>query len=360
MLYELHIGTFTKEGTFAAAKGKLAWLKSIGITAVELMPVNEFEGLFGWGYDGTLLYAPTRLYGTPDDLRTFVNTAHDLGISVILDVVYNHFGHGNRFSDFAADYFTDRYVNEWGKSLNFDGLNSHGVRAYIANNAAYWIAEFHLDGLRIDATQALFDGSPDHIVSEIARRARGAAGNRHIVLISENEPQESSMVRSEDEGGQGLDGLWNDDFHHSAMVALTGRHEAYYHDYRGTPQEFISAAKYGYLFQGQRYDWQDHPRGMPALDLRAVNFVHFLENHDQVANSGRGERLAQIVAPARLRAMTALLLLGPQIPMLFQGEEFWTSVPFCYFADREGDTADSVRDGRVDFMGQFPNLADRR
>ncbi|WP_306916200.1 malto-oligosyltrehalose trehalohydrolase [Rhizobium mesoamericanum] len=358
VFYEMHIGTFTYEGTLAAASRRLSCLKEIGITCVELMPLNEFEGEFGWGYDGTLLYAPTHLYGTPDELRAFVDVAHQLGISVILDVVYNHFGHGNRFADFTPDYFTDRYENEWGRSLNFDGANSHGVREYVTANAAYWIDEYHLDGLRIDATQALFDEGPEHIISAIAKKARRAAGNRRTILVSENEPQQARMVWPQENGGYGLDALWNDDFHHSAIVAITGRQEAYYHDHRGSAQEFVSAAKYGYLFQGQRYDWQDAGRGSPALDLTPSNFVHFLQNHDQIANSSCGARISEIAAPARLRAMTAVLLLGPQMPMLFQGQEFAASAPFPYFADRVGELACSVRQGRIDFIAQFPNLTD--
>ncbi|NKM88399.1 DUF3459 domain-containing protein [Rhizobium laguerreae] len=342
-LYEMHIGTFTREGTFAAAREKLERLRAIGINCLEVMPINEFEGEFGWGYDGTLLYAPTRLYGTPDDVRGFVDEAHRIGIGVILDVVYNHFGKGERFCEFTPDYFTERYSNEWGKSINFDGPNSRGVREYVAKNAAYWIDEFHFDGLRIDATQALFDSSHDHIITVIAREARAAAGQRQIYL---------------DVGGHGLDALWNDDFHRSATVALTGRSEAYYHDHRGTAQELVSAAKYGCLFQGQRYDWQDKPRGTAGLDLKPWNFVHFLQNHDQVANSGTGARIGQITSPARLRALTALQLLGPQTPMLFQGQEFGSSSPFYYFADHQGEIADIVRQGRRSFISQFPNLRD--
>ncbi|MBY5646864.1 malto-oligosyltrehalose trehalohydrolase [Rhizobium leguminosarum] len=357
-LYEMHIGTFTREGTFAAAREKLERLRAIGINCLEVMPINEFEGEFGWGYDGTLLYAPTRLYGTPDDVRGFVDEAHRIGIGVILDVVYNHFGNGERFCEFTPDYFTERYSNEWGKSINFDGSNSRGVREYVAKNAAYWIDEFHFDGLRIDATQALFDSSHEHIITVIAREARAAAGQRQIYLVSENEPQQTNMVRPADAGGHGLDALWNDDFHRSATVALTGRSEAYYHDHRGTAQELVSAAKYGCLFQGQRYDWQDKPRGTAGLDLKPWNFVHFLQNHDQVANSGTGARIGQITSPARLRALTALQLLGPQTPMLFQGQEFGSSSPFYYFADHQGEIADIVRQGRRGFISQFPNLRD--
>lgn len=360
VLYEMHIGTFTREGTFVAAKEKLAKLRAIGINCLEIMPINEFEGEFGWGYDGTLLYAPTRLYGTPDDVRAFIDEAHRIGIGVILDVVYNHFGHGERFCELTPDYFTERYSNEWGKSINFDGPNSHGVREYVAKNAAYWIDEYHFDGLRIDATQALFDSSLEHIVTVIAREARAAAGQRQIYLVSENEPQQTDMVRPAATGGHGLDALWNDDFHRSATVALTGRNEGYYHDHRGTAQEFVSAAKYGCLFQGQRYDWQDQPRGTAGLDLKPWNFVHFLQNHDQIANSGTGARIGHITSPARLRALTALQLLGPQTPMLFQGQEFGASSPFCYFADHDGEFADTVRQGRRDFVSQFPNLRDKR
>ncbi len=355
VLYEMHIGTFTAEGTYAAAKDKLRHLKDVGVTCIELMPVNEFCGRFGWGYDGVLPYAPTRLYGTPDDLRDFVDAAHRLGIGVILDVVYNHFGNGERLGDFTPDYFA-KTATEWGTSVNFDGDNAHGVRTYVAENGAYWIDEFHFDGLRIDATQALYDKSETHILKDIARRAKEAAGGRSIYLVAENEPQETDMVRNFAEGGYGLDALWNDDFHHSASVAATHRNEAYYHDHKGRPQEFISAAKYGYLFQGQRYDWQDAPRGRPGLDLKPEHFVHFIENHDQIANSGTGERLHRLTSPGKMRAITALLLLGPQTPMLFQGQEFFASSPFFYFADHSGDFAELVRTGRRDFLKQFPSL----
>ncbi len=358
VLYEMHIGTFTREGTWASAAQQLAKLRDIGITCLEVMPINEFEGGFGWGYDGTLLYAPTRLYGSPDDVRMFVDTAHSLGLAVILDVVYNHFGHGERFGEFTPDYFTSRYANEWGESINFDGENAYGVREYVSQNAAYWIDEYHFDGLRIDATQALFDESGDHIVAQIARDARRAARGRPIYLVGENEPQETRLVRKPAEGGYDLDSLWNDDFHHSAVVALSGRNDAYYHDHRGRASEFLSAAKYGYLFQGQRYDWQDAPRGFPGLDLKPANFVHFLQNHDQVANSGVGTRLHEQASPARIRTMTALQLLGPQTPMLFQGQEFGATTPFYYFADRDGELADMVRNGRQEFLAQFLNLTD--
>jgi maltooligosyltrehalose trehalohydrolase len=323
-----------------------------------MMPIADFRGRFGWGYDGALSYAPTGLYGTPDDLRAFVDAAHGHGIGVILDVVYNHFGPGNRFAEFSDRWFTERYENEWGDSPNFDGEGCEPVRDYVAENAAYWIAEFGFDGLRIDATQALFDASTDHIIARIAREARAAAAGREVLLIAENEPQQTRLARAAAEGGYCLDALWNDDFHHSAHVALTGRREAYYHDYRGAPQEFVSAALYGYLFQGQRYDWQDAPRGTPGLSLSPTAFVTFLENHDQVANSARGLRLHALASPARLRALTALLLLSPQTPMLFQGQEFWATAPFHFFADQGPELAAGIADGRIESLAQFASLRD--
>ena len=356
VIYEIHVGTFTKHGTWAAAAERLPHLAALGVTVVEMMPIADFRGRFGWGYDGALPYAPSGLYGAPDDLRAFVDAAHGHGIGVILDVVYNHFGPGNRFAEFSDRWFTDRYENEWGDSLNFEGCAP--VRDYVAENAAYWIAEFNFDGLRLDATQALFDASSDHIIARIAREARTAAGDRPVLLIAENEPQETRLARRASQGGYGLDALWNDDFHHSAHVALTGRREAYYHDYRGAPQELVSAARYGYLFQGQRYDWQDAPRGTPGLSLPPTAFVTFLENHDQVANSARGVRLHAVASHARLRALTALLLLSPQTPMLFQGQEFWASAPFHFFADQGPELAPRIADGRVESLAQFASLDD--
>ncbi len=358
VLYELHIGTFTPEGDWAAAARKLTLLKEIGITCLEIMPVNEFGGAFGWGYDGTHPFAPYRFYGRPDDLRAFVDEAHGLGIGVILDVVYNHFGTGERLAEFSPAYFTERYRNDWGASINFDGPDSGPVRDFIVANAVHWIEEYHFDGLRLDATQALYDAGDEHIMTRIARETRAVAGQHALLLIGENEPQNPRLVRPPDRGGYGLDALWNDDFHHSAMVALTGRREAYYHDHRGAAQEFVASAKYGYLFQGQRYDWQDGARGQPCLDLKAWNFVHFLQNHDQIANSARGARIGQLAVPARIRALTTLLLLGPQTPMLFQGQEFGATAPFLYFADRQGMAADEVRAGRLAFLAQFPSLTD--
>ena len=358
VIYELHIGTVTPDGTWNAAMARLADIARLGVTAIEVMPVAEFPGRFGWGYDGVFPYAPTRLYGTPDDFRAFVDTAHSLGLGVILDVVYNHLGpSGCVHREFSTAYFTRQYDNEWGDALNFDGGDAGPVREYFLANAGYWIDEFHVDGLRLDAVQSIRDRSPEPIVAAVARRAREAGGHRRVLVIAENERQDTALLRARQEGGAGLDAAWNDDFHHSAVVALTGRREAYYSDHRGTPQEFISAAKYGYLFQGQRYAWQQQPRGARSDGIPPEAFVTFIENHDQVANSGLGARLHQRGAPGQYRALTALSLLLPSTPMLFQGQEFGASSPFLYFADHGGDLAEAVRAGREAFVAQFPSLA---
>ncbi|MGE0260511.1 MAG: alpha-amylase family glycosyl hydrolase, partial [Alphaproteobacteria bacterium] len=345
--------------SFEAAARELPELAATGVTCIELMPVADFPGRFGWGYDGVNLFAPTRLYGRPDDFRRFVDRAHAHGVAVILDVVYNHFGpDGNYVSCFSQSYFTGRYENEWGDPINFDGPGSGPVREFFLANAGYWIDEYHLDGLRLDATQQIFDASDDNIIAAVARRVRDASNGRATFVVGENEPQHARLVRSPARGGYGLDALWNDDLHHSAMVALTGRREAYYSDYRGAPAEFVAAAKYGFLYQGQHYVWQGKRRGTPALDLPAEAHVVFLQNHDQVANSARGLRIHALTSPGRWRAMTAYLLLMPGIPMLFQGQEFAASTPFLYFADHSPDLVEAVRRGRAEFLAQFPGIAD--
>jgi maltooligosyltrehalose trehalohydrolase len=358
VLYELHLGTFTPEGTLRAAMAQLDELKSLGITIIELMPVAEFPGRFGWGYDGVDWFAPTRLYGDPDDLRAFVDRAHAVGMGVILDVVYNHFGpDGNYLTKFSADYLTDRYGNEWGSAINYDGPNSEPVREFVLANVRYWIDEFHVDGYRLDATQQIFDESEEHIITALSRTARAAAPGRQVLLMAENEAQHAWLMRAPAAKGAGLDAMWNDDFHHSAVVAVTGRSEAYYRDYRGTPQEFLDCAKWGFLFQGQHYSWQKNPRGLPSLDCAPAQFVCFVENHDQVANSARGWRLHQQTSPGRYRAITGLTLLLPGTPLLFQGQEFASSKPFLFFADHDADLGRAVRKGRAEFLSQFARYA---
>jgi maltooligosyltrehalose trehalohydrolase len=358
VLYELHVGTFTREGTWAAAEHELPYLADLGVTAIEVMPVAEFPGRFGWGYDGVNLFAPTRLYGPPAAFRRFVDRAHALGLGVLLDVVYNHLGpDGNYLREFSPDYFSRGAPTDWGEALNFDGEAAGPVREYVLANAGHWIEEYHLDGLRLDATQAIVDTSRDHILAAVGRRARERAGGRSILLISENEPLHTQQVRPEAEGGHGLDGIWNDDFHHAAVVALTGRREGYYRDYSGSPQELVSTAKWGLLFQGQlRLDHR--ARGMPVSGVPPARFVNFLENHDQIAHSAWGHRLHAIAQPGQWRALTALLLLAPGTPMLFMGQEYAAPNPFLYFADHEPELARLVREGRARFLTEFMSLAD--
>jgi maltooligosyltrehalose trehalohydrolase len=358
IIYEMHFGTFTPEGTYAAAARELPALADLGVTVLEVMPVADFPGRFGWGYDGVNMFAPTRLYGTPDDFRKFVDEAHRHGLSVILDVVYNHLGpDGNFLKAYFDGYFTPRYKNEWGEALNFDGPDAAPVREYFIGNAGYWIDEFHLDGLRLDATQSIHDASDEHILAAIGKRVRAAAGGRATLIVAENEPQQTKLVRPLAEGGYGLDMLWNDDYHHSASVILTGHAEAYYTDHRGAAQEFVAAAKWGYLYQGQRYKWQKKRRGTPSFGVPPAAFVNFLQNHDQVANSALGIRCYQLAAPGHFRALTALTILMPGTPMLFQGQEFAASAPFLYFADHNPNLAPLVRKGRAEFLAQFPSIA---
>ena len=358
VIYELHVGTFTPEGTLRAAARELPELAALGITLVEIMPVAEFPGAFGWGYDGVDLFAPSRLYGTPDDLRFFVDEAHAHGLGVLLDVVCNHFGPvGNYTGVYARAYANPHRDTGWGLAMNFDGPDNGPVREFFIANAGYWIDEFHFDGLRLDALHVIYDDSEDHIVAAVTHRARQAAGNRKVLIIGENELQQAAALRSPADGGWGLDAAWNDDFHHAARVAATGHNEFYYGDYQGTPQELISAVKWGYLYQGQWSPRQGRRRGTPAWDIPAGRFVNFLENHDQVANSARGLRFHALASPGRNRALTALLLLSPGTPLLFQGQEFAASPPFLFFADHDAELARLVREGRWQFLRQFESLA---
>jgi len=354
VISEIHIGTFTREGTWAAAMRELPELAEAGITAIEVMPVADFPGRFGWGYDGVGWFAPVAIYGEPDDFRRFVDAAHGAGLAVILDVVYNHVGpDGNYRKQFADEYFTTRYANDWGEALNYDGPGSEGLREMVAANAACWAAEYHIDGLRLDATQQIFDRSAENIMQALARSMREGAGGRRVFVVAENDEQDSALVLR-----YGLDGVWNDDFHHAARVAATGRNEAYYSGFRGTPQELVSAVKHGYLYQGQPYSYTGKRRGTPARELEPWRFVHYLENHDQVSNSEQARRLHQLTSPGRHRALTALLLLTPGTPLLFQGQEFGASSPFHFFADHSGELRRLVREGRSEFLCRFPSQAE--
>jgi len=360
VIYELHVGTFTPEGTLEAAIGQLDELKECGITVIELMPLAEFPGRWNWGYDGVALFAPAHVYGDPHALKRFVDAAHERGLGVILDVVYNHFGpDGNYFPSYSDMYLTDRHPDEWGQAINYDGPGSGGVRDFVVQNACYWISEYRLDGLRLDAVHAMYDDSPVHVLAELSGKAREAAAGRSILLIAECESQWIKTIQPVEQGGWGLDAVWSDDFHHICRVAITGRREAYYSDYQGTAQELLSVIKRGFVFQGQRHDWQKKPRGTVVKDEPAHGFVFYLQNHDQVANHLHGDRIHTMTSPARYRALVALMLLAPETPMLFMGQEFAASSPFLFFADHHADLAPLVYEGRKKFLSEFPPYATR-
>lgn len=348
IFYELHVGTFTREGTWKAAAEKLPYLKELGITIIEMMPVAEWEGKFGWGYDGFLLFAPTANYGSTDELKNFIDLAHQNSLGVILDVVYNHMGPNfDLHKQLAKDYFLEEQT-EWGQALNY---SSPFVRTHILSNALYWLEEYHFDGLRLDATQNIYDRSEKHILQEISDEVKQLKKERKYLLVGENESQKIDLVEN-----FGFDGIWNDDYHHSIYTALTGKREAYYHDYHGSIQELLSTIKYGFLYQGQYYPWQKKKRGTPALETSHEKFVIYFENHDQVANSTTGQRLHQLCNPGSYRALTTLFLLSPQTPLLFQGQEWGSSKPFYYFADHEGLINRLTWEGRKIFLKQFASF----
>ncbi len=348
VLYELHVGTFTREGTFAAAARRLQSLVDLGVTAVELMPVANFGGRFGWGYDGVLPFAPHHAYGAPEDLKDFVQQAHRLGLMVFLDVVYNHFGpEGNYLSLYAPDFFSKTKSSPWGAAINFDGPGSRWVRDFFIENALFWIQEYRFDGLRLDAVHAISDDSPVHVLEELSQRVREATKGRHVHLVLENEDNGWRHLAAEPVPGR-YDAQWNDDFHHVLHVVLTGETQRYYHDYGAATMDLLARSfTHGMIFEGSaRHEGGARKvvEAAPAQPLSAlVNFAH---NHDQVGNRARGERLSQLVPPEAATLATLLALLTPAIPMLFFGEEWGAQEPFLYFADWEGELREAVRAGR--------------
>jgi maltooligosyltrehalose trehalohydrolase len=348
ILYELHVGAFTEEGTFDAAIVHLPALRDLGITAIELMPVSEFPGGRNWGYDGVHPFAPQSTYGGPEGLRRLVDAAHREDLAVILDVVYNHLGpDGNYLGEFGP-YFTDSYRTPWGPAMNFDGPDSDAVRRYFVDNALYWITEFHVDGLRLDAVHAIFDFSACHILDEIADRVRAQAGQlgRRAVVIAESDLNDPRLVRSRNRGGYGLDAQWSDDFHHAVHAALTQERDGYYRDFGGVAP-VAKALRDRFVYDGRRSCYRRRRHGAPASDVPADRFVVFMQNHDQVGNRAQGERLAQLVSFDQQKLAAALLLLSPYVPLLFMGEEYGETNPFLYFVSH-GDPAlvEAVREGR--------------
>ncbi len=360
VVYELHIGAFTPEGTFRAAIGKLDHLVALGITAIEIMPIAEFPGARNWGYDGVLPYAPDASYGRPEDFKAFVQAAHERGLMVLLDVVYNHFGpEGNYLWAVARETFTERHHTPWGAAINFDGPGSQVVRDFFVHNALYWIEEFHLDGLRLDAVHAILDDSPRHLLQELAERIRTAVPDRPIHLILENEDNHAFRLRRD---AQALPmqhtAQWNDDVHHVLHVAATGESSGYYADYKGDTRKLARALAEGFAFQGEEMPYRGHARGEPSADLPPTAFVAFIQNHDQVGNRAFGDRLNATAPPEAMRAIAATYLLLPQIPMLFMGEEWLAAQPFPFFCDFGPELADAVRDGRRAEFARFPEFAD--
>ena len=361
VIYELHVGTATPEGTFDSLVTQLPRLHSLGVTAIEPMPVVEFPGARNWGYDGVDAFAVSRAYGGPEALKRLVDAAHAHGIGVILDVVYNHLGpDGNYLRDFSPDYFTDRYQTPWGAAINYDGPHSEWVRKLVVDNARFWIDEYHADGLRLDATHAIFDRSPTHVLAELTQAVRASTpAEREIVLIAETSENDVRYLRPVEEGGFGLDAVWADDFHHSLRRYLAGDHEGYYANYEGTLEEVANCIRQGWLYEGQpTRSGKQEPRGTRARDRPAWQFVYVLQNHDQVGNRAFGERLHHQIGLERFAAASALLLFLPFTPMLFMGEEFGASTPFQYFTDHNPELGRLVTEGRRREFRAFSAFAD--
>jgi isoamylase len=359
VIYELHVGTFTKEGTFLAAIDRLEHLTALGATVIELMPIADFPGRRNWGYDGVLPYAPDSSYGRPEDLKAFVDAAHRFGLMVLLDVVYNHFGpDGNYLSLYAPQFFTDRHHTPWGDGINFDGPDSGPVREFFVQNALYWLEEFHFDGLRFDAVHAIMDDSPQHILKELAERIRQSLPGRETHLILENENNEPRWLARTDDGVPVLyTAQWNDDLHHVLHVVATGEIQGYYADYRD-PRKLGRAITEGFAFQGEIMRYRGGPRGAPSEHLPLDAFVAFIQNHDQIGNRALGERISTLAPAGALRAIAAIYLLLPQIPMLFMGEEWGERRPFPFFCDFNAELGAAVREGRRKEFARFPQFRD--
>ena len=347
-IYELHAGTYTPEGTFDALIGQLDAIAELGVTAIELMPIAEFPGARNWGYDGVDLFAPSHVYGGPAALKRLVDAAHQRGLGVILDAVYNHLGpDGNYLPQFARDYFTSRHKTRWGDAINYDGPNSAMVRRFFIDNACYWLNEFHIDGLRIDAAFTIFDESERHILEELATSARASVPpHRQIVMIAETYENDTRYVRPAATGGFGFDAVWADDFHHVVHAMAGHDHDGYYEDYAGTLDELARTINHGWLFEGQRSKHLDMLRGTTSGAMPAERFVYCIQNHDQAANRAFGRRLSYVVGVELHRAWSALLLLLPFTPMIFMGQEFAASTSFYYFTDHHPELGKLIREGR--------------
>jgi 1,4-alpha-glucan branching enzyme/maltooligosyltrehalose trehalohydrolase len=363
VIYELHVGAFTPSGTFSAVRERLDYLADIGITAIELMPVADFPGKRNWGYDGVFLFAPDSTYGRPEDLKQLVQAAHQRGMIVLLDVVYNHFGpEGNYLRSYAPQFFTDRHRTPWGDGINFDGPESRVVRDFFINNALYWLTEYHFDGLRLDAVHAIIDDSAPDILTELADAVRSSIGpDRHIHLILENDRNQARYLQRTNRcQPQIYTAQWNDDIHHTLHVLVTGETDGYYSDYAERPiQQLGRCLVEGFAYQGEPSLYRSgEKRGESTKGLPPTAFVSFLQNHDQVGNRAFGERIAQIADPRAVRAAVAVILLAPEPPLLFMGEEFGAETPFLFFCDFEKDMAAAVTAGRRNEFAHFARFSD--
>jgi maltooligosyltrehalose trehalohydrolase len=347
VVYEVHVGTATKEGTFEALIEKLPYFRSLGVTALEIMPVASFPGRRNWGYDGVGLYAPAAVYGGPEGLKKLINAAHAEGLAVILDVVYNHLGpDGNYFPATSRHYFTDRVKTPWGAAWDLDGERSAPVREVMLANAEMWVRDYHADGLRLDATHAIFDSSEPHILQEIAARARAAGSGRQVLVMAEDDRNDVRLITPVEKGGLGLDGLWADDFHHQLRRAFAGDRDGYYSDYEGSPRHIAETLRGGWFYRGQESAFQKKPRGTAPEAAAPAQFIHCIQNHDQIGNRALGDRIGASVSPEAHRAMAALLLLSPYTPLLFMGQEWDASSPFLYFTDHAAELGRAVTEGR--------------
>jgi maltooligosyltrehalose trehalohydrolase len=355
IIYELHVGTFTAEGSFQSVTEKLAHLKALGITAIEIMPVAEFPGGRNWGYDGAHLYAPQSTYGGPFGLKTLVDACHREGLAVILDVVYNHLGPEGNYLGEYAHIFSKHYRTPWGDALNFDSAHSDGVRRYFIENALYWLTEYHVDGLRLDAIHRIMDKSPRHILSEIAEEFSRQAERlgRMAWTIAESDLNDVRIIKPLEQGGYGLDAQWSDDFHHSLHAVLTGTRRGYFADF-GRVEDLAKAIGKGFVYDGRRSEFRKRRHGTPSEEMPGERFVVFTQNHDQIANGYWGDRLAAFVSPAEQRVAAALLLCAPNLPLLFMGQEWGETAPFLYFTSHTDKAlAEGVREGRKEEYASF-------
>ncbi len=361
VIYELHIGTFTREGTFAAAAAMLPKLADLGANCIELMPLADFPGERGWGYDGVALFAPARCYGRPDDLRRLVDTAHRLGIAVLLDVVYNHLGpDGNYLAQFSPYYFSTTHHTDWGTGPNFDGEHSRDARAFFIENALHWVHEYHIDGLRLDATHAILDDGDWNILAELTERLHeaGVQLGRRIVAIAEDERNLDTLIRTPPERGLGLDAVWADDLHHELHRALTGETDGYYADFSGSAEEVAETIRKGWFYSGQATRSRAIHRGTDPAGIPPHRFVVCIQNHDQIGNRAFGERLNHQIDPSAYRAASALLLMVPETPLLFMGQEWAASSPFLYFTDHNPELGALVTEGRRKEFRHFAAFSD--